>query len=151
MLKKKLGIEAIERDWSWLGGLVDYFKISPILIIPESVEVIRFKAFSYCWYLKKVEILGSMKIIGGAAFRGCENLEEVEIPEGCEYMGRYSFCGCSKLERVVIPKSVKRIENYAFAWCRNAVIILKKHKKDFEEIEEDAFRECKDVKEEVRD
>ena len=100
MLKKKLGPEAIERNWDWRKSkrLVDYFKIPTSLIISESVKKI----------------------------------------------GRFAFNSC-KVKRVV----VKRIGDYAFVRCLNAIIILKKHKKDFEKIEERAFNGCRNVKEEV--
>ena len=148
MLKKKLGPEAIERDWSWIKGLMDCFKIPSSLIIPESVKRTGDYAFDQCWYLRKVEIPRSVEEIGGAAFRGC-NLEEVEIPEGCKYIGSNSFCGCIELERVVIPKSVELIGYCAFYDC-NATIILQKPRGKFNFIASSAFRGCKDVKEKVR-
>ena len=60
MLKKKLGIEAIERSWI----LKCYFKISSTLTIPE----------------------GCVKI-GGFTFCNCERLREVIIPEGVVKIG----------------------------------------------------------------
>ena len=104
MLKKKLGINAIERDWNWTRELTCRFKISSTLIIPDDC-----------------------KRIGCAAF----------------------YC-CRKLKKVVIPKSVEWIDYDAFWECDNAVIILKKHKKDFKRIGNCALRGVRDVKEEVR-
>ena len=107
MLKKKLGIECIERDdWAFYN-IEDYFKISSTLIIPE----------------------------------------------GCKKIGDWAFEYCDRLEKVIIPESVERIGIKAFWKCRNATVILKKPKREFKEIEEDAFFWCdvwvedKDVKE----
>ena len=47
MLKKRLGLEAIERNNSFSGGVnvETYFKISPTLIIPEGCVKIGEGAF----------------------------------------------------------------------------------------------------------
>ena len=47
MLKKRLGLEAIERDNSFTGGVSvkTYFKIPSTLIIPEGCEKIGAGAF----------------------------------------------------------------------------------------------------------
>ena len=100
MLKKRLGVEAIERD----GCKRTCFKISSTLIIPEE----------------------------------------------CVRIGWSSFWRCERLKKVIIPESVKRIGFVAFSDCRNATIILKKRREDFEFLGSDAFNGCKDVKEEIR-
>ena len=129
MLKKKLGPEAVERDWSWyIKSLKDYFKIPSTLIIPEGCRWIGGYTFEYCWWLKKVEIPGSVKNIGGCAFRCCE-----------------------KLGKVVIPESVERIGYCAFYYCSNATIILRKPRSEYKFIGRyRVFDDVKDVKEEIR-
>lgn len=74
------------------------------------------------------------------------------IPEGCERIGFSAFEDWSlrRLEKVVIPESVEVIECDAFCYCSRATIILKKAESEFKEIGKSAFRECKDVKEEIR-
>lgn len=72
MLRKKLGIEAIERNWSE-EFISNYYKIPSILIIPEGCKKIGDYAFCDCWYLKKVEIPESVEVIGYAAFYNCRN------------------------------------------------------------------------------
>lgn len=164
MLKKKLGIDAIENG----RYLRNFFKISSTLIIPESVERIgpvafwkcRFKevvipesvkrietsAFEDCWGLKKVIISGSVERIGDWAFCNCVELEKVEIPESCKRIGKKAFANCLNLRKVVIPESVEAIDLKAFRGCEKAVVILKKPRSEFKEIEECAFLGCKDVK-----
>ena len=74
MLKKKLGLEVIERDWSYnKKRSVNYFKIPTALIIPESCEWIGKAAFLGCDWLKKVEVPRSVEEIGDWAFWGCKN------------------------------------------------------------------------------
>ena len=127
MLKKKLGPEAIERNWSVRHNcLIDYFKIPPTLIIPEGVESIGYHALCY------------------------SNLKKVVIPGSVKYIGPCAFWKCKKLEEVIISESVKRIGYEAFYYCSNATIILKKRREDFEKIGLNAFAGCNDVKEEIR-
>lgn len=111
MLKKKLGVEAIERVWENWKHMSNYFKIPSTL----------------------------------------------SIPEGCKKINIWAFYCCERLRKVVIPKSVERIEDYAFYCCKNAEIILKKCREDFESFGEyispNAFLGCKKigyVKKEIR-
>lgn len=149
MLKKRLGAEGIEKVWNE-DHISYYYKIPSSLIIPEGCERIGVCAFLECRRLKKVSIPGSVKKIRYGAFWGCEKLIEVIIPEGVERIGYRAFEGCKELEKVIVPKSVKFIGDCAFIGCDKATIILKKRKKDFEEIGDKAFSCCKYVKEETR-
>lgn len=128
MLKKRLGIEAIERDKSLLDGVNvgTYFKVPSTLIIPEGV-----------------------KEIGDFAFEFCTNLKEVKIPESVEEIKKYAFCGCKELKEVIISKNVEEIGSRAFGGCNNATIILRKLESEFKEIGNQAFYGVRDVKEEV--
>ena len=127
MLKKKLGIEAIERGWSWKYKIANYFKTTSSLTIPDSCER-----------------------IGGSAFYECDRLKEVVISEGVKSIRGCAFCYCRKLKKVVIPDSVENIFDYAFAGCEKATVILEKPEREFNVIGQDAFKGCKDVKEKVR-
>lgn len=69
MLKKRLGIEAIEINWR--ESIQHYFKIPSILIIPEGVEGIGVDNFSRCSWLEKVIIPKSARWIGQFAFWCC--------------------------------------------------------------------------------
>lgn len=150
MLKKKLGINAIERRWWSDENLTNHFKIPSTLIIPEDCREIGGCAFWDCERLEKVVIPGSVEVIKYNAFWYCRKLREVIIPENVEEIEEGAFKGCSSLEEVIIPKSVKFIDYEAFYNCLNAVIILRKPESEFEYINSSAFWECKDVKEEVR-
>ena len=76
MLKKKLGAEGIERNWS--GECISrYFKIPSTLIIPDGCKKTGNWVFQYCTILKEVIISEGCKRIGIDAFKGCEKLEKL--------------------------------------------------------------------------
>ena len=86
MLKKKLGIEAIERD----GCKRTCFKISSTLIIPE----------------------GCVKI-GMCAFWGCKKLREVTIPKSVQGIGYNAFWGCYEAKIILeAPKNFYISSNF---------------------------------------
>ena len=151
MLKKKLGIEAIERDWYVGEGLaINFYKIPSTLIIPEKVRWIGDFTFCNCERLKKVEILGSIDEIGYSAFSNCPELGQIEIPESVKDIESLAFWNCRKLGKVVIPESCEKIGRSAFENCTGATIILNKHNRAFKGFGFDAFLGVRDVKEETR-
>lgn len=123
MLKKRLGIEAIEKEGLWGVSVIGlYFKIPPPLIIPEGCES-----------------------IGKFTFWKCMRLKKVIIPKSLKRIGRFAFRCCLGLEEVVIPRSVEIIERGAFYKCENAVIILEKPGSGFKESPANIFYKCKEV------
>ena len=101
MLKKKLGIEAIEVNWSVRHNcLIDYFKIPSTLIIPEGCDHIGDYAFWSYNELKEVIIPKSVVEIGYKAFFECRELEEVEILGSVRAIGKSSFERCVKLKEM---------------------------------------------------
>lgn len=150
MLKKRLGLNAIERDW-FTGGkyISNCFKIPSTLTIPENCKYIGLNAFHSCLGLRKVIISRSVVEIGIGAFRGCRKLEKVTVLESCKRIGEVAFWDCKRLEKVIIPKSVELIESCAFHGCRRTTIILKKPRKKFNFIASSAFEGVRHVKEEI--
>ena len=74
MLKKKLGVEGIEKDWlSDDEKLTNYYKIPPKLNIQEGCKRVGICVFEYCQWLKKVIIPKSVDEIGDFAFYYCKN------------------------------------------------------------------------------
>ena len=130
MLKKKLGLEAIEINWQRkmknTDQISDFYKIPSTLTIPEGCEKIGMRAFRDCKVLERLKIPGSVKKIEVWSFLRCYGLKKVDIPEG-----------------------VESIEVSAFSGCYNAEIILRKSRNDFKYIGQEAFGGVKDVKEEV--
>ena len=105
MLKKRLGIEGIERNWLNEDEEVEnYFKIPPKLTIPKGV-----------------------KRIGVNAFAGCRNLREAVIPESVEYIGPCAFYKCSNA--TIILK--KPMSEFKVGDCAFDGVILEKPKRTF--------------------
>mgnify|MGYP002520365973 CR=1 FL=1 len=98
MLKKRLGIEAIERNWSE-EFISNYYKIPSTLVISDGCEKIGNYAFCDCWNLKKVVIPESVESIGEFAFDGCEQAEVI-LRKSTKYIdiGTYAFNDCKKVK-----------------------------------------------------
>ena len=96
MLKKRLGIESIERDWPY--SLKLFFKIPSILIIPKECRE-----------------------IGRWTFIGCEKLKKVIIPESVEYIGYRPFRNCKNATIILKKpkKDFKEIDDWAFEGCKD--------------------------------
>lgn len=110
------------------------------LVIPNSVEEISEKAFSYCAGLTSINfgtgvhsigpqaftdcagltsitMPSNMRYIYDYAFAGCANLAQIDLGNGIEAIGPYAFTGLEKLETIQIPNSVKTIGEGAFYMC----------------------------------
>ena len=144
MLKKRLGIEAIEREW-YDNFIFNCFKIPTTLIIPENCRLIGYSAFQNCKMLEEVKIPRFTKTISYCAFLDCSNLKEVVISEGVENIGDEAFRGCKRLREVIIPKSVESIGHQGFWRCDNAIVILRKPMIEFKKVGSSAFYKCKSV------
>lgn len=107
MLKKKLGIEGIERDWFWRKTLKNCFKIPSSLVIPEGCKRIGRNAFAICKGLEKVEIPESVTWIRDCAFQSCWYLKKVIIPKSMEEIGDYAFYGCPNADVVIMTSERK--------------------------------------------
>lgn len=113
MLKKKLGLEAIEVDRSWNSvpvrtiALRLLYKIPSTLIIPKDCDRIGKSAFCNCKGLEKVVISEGVKSIGVCAFQGCWYLKEVIIPGSVEEIGDYAFYGCESADVVIMTSERK--------------------------------------------
>ena len=123
MLKKKLGIHAIERDWDVISRPYNYYKIPSTLIIPEGVERIGKNAFYKYEELEKVEIPGSVNTIRGNAFRGCRKLGKVVIPGNVEKIGEFAFWECknAEIKLMKLKKKSRRIGPCAFKGCKKLI------------------------------
>ena len=87
------------------------------LIIPESVQELKFGVFYGCSGLTSVSIGNSVTSIGNSAFSGCSGLTSVSIGNSVTSIGEYAFRGCSGLTSVEIPNSVTYINSSAFSGC----------------------------------
>lgn len=122
MLKKKIGLEVIERDWE-SDYIYDFYKIPTSIIIPSSCR----------W-------------IGKGVFEGCEELEKVEIPGSVKSIKSWAFDGCESLKKIIIPKSVEEIGFCAFRGCCNTEVIIEMPKGEFKYINPELFVGCKGIR-----
>ena len=81
--------------------------------MPDSVQVIRKKAFKNCKVLKEMKLSSSLNQIGEDAFLNCSEMTEICLPDQIEELSSNTFYG-SGIKRVVLGKGLKRIENMAF-------------------------------------
>lgn len=88
-------------------------------MIPETVLIIRSKAFEGCTNLTNVEISEGMSCtcIEFGAFYGCSNLTSIVIPESLTTIEEKVFYGCSKLKSIYLPPNITTISNGTFDQC----------------------------------
>lgn len=86
------------------------FDISLMKItIPQTVEIIGYRAFVGCENLVTVDLSENLKTITEGAFEDCYALREITFPDGLVSIGSLAFYGCD-LREIVIPDSVRDTE-----------------------------------------
>lgn len=112
--------------------------------IPNSVESIGDKAFSYCSNaLKTITIPDSVLSIGAQAFEYCKALNEVTIGDAVTDIGLGAFSDCVSLKEITIGKSVKNIGAGAFSDCKSIESIILPNK--VVTLGESAFLMCRSL------
>ena len=114
------------------------------LIIPESIQELKYYVFRGCSGLTSVVIPNSVTYIGGSAFTGCSSLTSVEIPNSVTGIGEWAFFGCSGLTSVSIGNSVTTIGKDAFYDCSGLTSVSIGN--SVTTIGEDAFSGCSGLK-----
>ena len=84
------------------GVLIRCFDSSPEVILPDSVTVIAWGAFSGCTNLSRVVLPESLREIGPMGFKDCVGLTSIVIPSSLESIGFDAFAGCTGLRRVEV-------------------------------------------------
>lgn len=92
------------------------------LIIPSEIDgytvtEIGSNAFSDCTGLTSVIIPDSVNRIRYGAFEGCSELESVNIPDGIKVIEEDTFKDCTSLSTITVSDSVIEIESGAFENC----------------------------------
>ena len=98
-------------------------KGSESFTIPDSVIIIRDRAFCGCLSLTSINIPDSVSFIGERTFFGCSNLTSVSIPDSVTSIGDSAFYYCRNLTSITIPKSLTSIGDHAFSYCHNLTSI----------------------------
>ncbi len=83
------------------------------VVVPDGVQEIAENVFRYK-KVTSVTLPDSVEIIGWRAFENCSTLKSVTLPEGLKEIKNYAFFNTG-LESVEIPDSVEMIWDYAFA------------------------------------
>lgn len=83
------------------------------VIIPNSIEVISWGAFSFNELLNEVYIPNSVQSIQGNAFSHCPNLKRIHLPEKIEVINKSLFA-YTNITSIDIPAFVKKIFDDAF-------------------------------------
>lgn len=107
--------------------------------LPDSLEVIEYKAFKGCSSLENIYIPDSVKRIEYGAFLNCSALESVEIGNGDTEIESSAFSGCESLTDLTIGNGNPVIGYGAFDGCTNLAKISIGDGRP--EIENDAFNE----------
>lgn len=97
-------------------------KSDTAFVIPNTVKIIEYGAFSNCNNLVSISIPNSVRSIGWWSFVGCGSLRYVEVPSSVTHIGQGAFSYCRKMEAIFIPNSVTTIEDRAFLTCPNLKI-----------------------------
>ena len=81
--------------------------------IPEGVEKLGHSAFRNC-KMKSVVLPDSIDRIRAKAFCQCENLKSVKIGNNVDTIEDSAFAECCSLKHIDIPAGIKTINDYAF-------------------------------------
>ncbi len=114
------------------------------LTIPEGVLKLGNYAIAYCSNLKKVHLPDSLEVIDFRAFEACENLKEIRIPEKVKEIAESTFFLCSELQKVMLPESLQKISEGAFWSCTSLQKI--EIPGSVVEIGKQAFNDCSNLK-----
>lgn len=100
------------------------------LVIPNSLNYIGDKVFSFCSGLTSVTIPNSVISIGIQAFRGCSGLTSLTVPEKVTSIGAGAFYECSGLTTITsLNKTPPAVGVSPFYGCYSATLQVPKGSK----------------------
>lgn len=97
----------------------DAFADPTTLVIPKGTTCVSSKHVMQPDRITSVILPDSLKIIGYSAFSGCINLKSIDIPNSVTKICDFAFQSCRSLKSIVLPNSVTTIGQHAFSGCRN--------------------------------
>ncbi len=86
------------------------------VVLPDTIEVIDYKAFADCRNLETINFPDSLGIIGDYAFTTCHSLQSIDLNQ-VESIGECTFQLCISLEEITVPGSIRFIPDHAFHGC----------------------------------
>lgn len=96
--------EAADFEINESGVLLSYKGKATIVIVPDTVKEIGYKAFYDCTFIEKIVIPESVTSIWYNAFYNCSSLKDINLPSGLTALP--SFSGCTSLKEITIPKGI---------------------------------------------
>ncbi len=99
------------------SNLIEGYRCSGHVTIPENVVSIQGGAFARCTSLFSVSMPASVKETGKYVFGSCLNLTEVTLSSGLDKIEEGMFSNCVKLAGISVPEGVKILERHAFKSC----------------------------------
>ena len=88
------------------------------LVIEGPVGELRERAFQDCSSLKSISLPAELKRIGESAFESCKSLTRLDGATSIVSIGRYAFKKCGFTE-LILPQTVTKIEENAFRDCKD--------------------------------
>ncbi len=113
------------------------------VVLPEGLQRISARAFSYCYMLERITLPNTLELIGEEAFDGCSMLQEIAFPNSLRILGDTSFWGAKSLKSLILPGTIEKIEYGVFMYCEKlARVVVCEGIKD---LPDNLFYECKNV------
>lgn len=91
--------------------------------IPDSVIVIRNRAFNGCESLTDVNVPDGVRSIGEGAFAHCYSLTSINIPDSVTVIEKKAFDQCKALTSIHLPAGITSIDDSAFYYCKSLTSI----------------------------
>ncbi|GMQ59813.1 hypothetical protein AN1V17_42130 [Vallitalea sediminicola] len=92
-------------------------KKNNIYMIPDTVKLIKSKAFYNCKNLQQIEMKEGVRHIESLAFAECCNISKIKLPDSLLSIGCAAFNGCEKIKQMKISLQTKEISNDSFQRC----------------------------------
>lgn len=83
------------------GVLIEYKGKQSLVVIPDNVKEIGYRAFGFSENLKEIVIPKTVEKINYYAFDNCENLELITIENPNTELTEYSFADCPNVKRII--------------------------------------------------
>ena len=97
-------------------------------IIPNTVEIIGYSAFSGQSHLLIIDIPNSVKTISQATFTHCYNLKEITIGNGVNWIDKFAFSSCSNLKTItckaIVPPAIEDSTCFEYVPCDQATLYV---------------------------
>ena len=105
------------------------------IIVPDTVDIIKWGTFSMCRNLKRIEMPRTMRSLEGietlesATFSSCKSLAEIVLPESLKKIDYAAIEDCPALERINIPDGLEVIDEKVFDYLVDKGLIEKSRMK----------------------